>query len=114
MLQSSIGEKIANLIFAISTCIAGIVYALVYGWLFALACILYLPLLIGTIAFFGAKVRALTNKRLDSLKRFAGAAEESLSAVKVVASFCNEDKEIEKFRSQCEGFRSVANQQSLS
>jgi ATP-binding cassette subfamily B (MDR/TAP) protein 1 len=54
--QSSIGEKIANLIFACATCLSGMIYALIYGWLFALACIAYLPVLFTIIGVFGRQV----------------------------------------------------------
>ena len=54
--QSSIGEKIANLIFACTTCTASCVYALVYGPTFALVCIAYLPILMTVIAVFGKRV----------------------------------------------------------
>ena len=59
--KASIGEKIANLMFANTTCIAGIVYALGFGPEFALICIAYLPLLMATIAVFGMRVKNMTS-----------------------------------------------------
>jgi ATP-binding cassette, subfamily B (MDR/TAP), member 1 len=55
-LHSSIGEKVANLIFALTTCLASICYGLYFGWKFTLVCAAYLPLLLGFIAVFGRKV----------------------------------------------------------
>jgi ATP-binding cassette subfamily B (MDR/TAP) protein 1 len=54
--KSSIGEKISNLIFAGSTCCFGMIYALVYGPLYALCCIAYLPFFIAILAIFGKMV----------------------------------------------------------
>lgn len=54
-LQNSIGEKVANLVHAVSTCAASIVYACIYGWEFALICVAYLPFLMGVIAIFGKR-----------------------------------------------------------
>ena len=51
--QASIGEKIANLIFAISTCLSGIIYAMVFGVAFAASCVAYLPILLMIIGVFG-------------------------------------------------------------
>jgi ATP-binding cassette subfamily B (MDR/TAP) protein 1 len=51
--QSSIGDKISTFIFSISACISGIVYAMVYGWAYALACVAYLPFLLMILVVFG-------------------------------------------------------------
>ena len=40
-------------IFSISACISGIVYAMVYGWAYALACVAYLPFLLMILVVFG-------------------------------------------------------------
>lgn len=87
-LQSSIGEKVSNLIFAISTCLASMGYAIYYGPTFALACIAYLPVLMTIIAVFGKRVQKSTVDKLEGVKLLSGAAEESLTAIKVVASYC--------------------------
>ena len=80
--------KISNLIFALSTCIASIGYALCYGWLFAFLSVAYLPFLMGVIAFFGRSVQKTTIEKLEGVKQLAGVAEETLMAIKVVASYC--------------------------
>ena len=97
MIKSSIGEKISNLIFACSTCIFGMVYALVYGPVFALICIAYLPVLMGIIGFFGRQVQKSTLAKLTVVKNLGGIAEETLTAIKVVCSFTREDREMRKF-----------------
>ena len=58
--KASIGEQISNLLFAIATCIAGIVYALTFAPIFALICLAYLPVLLSIIGIFGSMVRAFT------------------------------------------------------
>lgn len=96
-IKSSIGEKISNLIFACSTCIFGMVYAIVYGPVFALICIAYLPVLLGIIGFFGRQVQKSTLAKLKVVKNLGGIAEETLTAIKVVCSFTREDREMRKF-----------------
>lgn len=63
-------------------------YAIYYGPTFALACIAYLPVLMTIIAVFGKRVQKSTIDKLEGVKLLSGAAEESLTAIKVVASYC--------------------------
>lgn len=55
-IQGSIGEKISNLIFAVSTCLSGICYAIYFGPYYAAVCLAYLPLLLIILAVFGRMV----------------------------------------------------------
>ena len=95
--KASIGEQISNLLFAISTCLAGIVYALTFAPIFALICLAYLPVLLAIIGIFGSMVRAFTINKLNTIKHLGGVAEETLTAIKVVAGFGREDREVRKF-----------------
>lgn len=101
-LQNSIGEKVANLVHAISTCVASIVYACIYGWEFALICCAYLPFLMGVIAIFGKRFQKATTKRLDAIKSMCGQAEEALMSIKTVTAFGQEDLEISKFKKKAD------------
>ena len=95
--KASIGEQLSNLAFAIATCIAGIVYALSFAPTFALVCLAYLPVLLGIIAGFGSMVRKFTIQKLAVIKHLGGIAEETLTAIKVVAGFGREHRELRKF-----------------
>lgn len=83
--------------FSMSACISGIVYAMVYGWAYALACVAYLPFLLTILIVFGLMVKKSTMDRLNVVKELGGIAEETLTAIKVVTSFGREEREIEKF-----------------
>ena len=107
-LQASIGEKISNLIFAASTVIASIGYSLFFGWAFALVCTLYLPFLMAIVAYFGRGVQKATLEKLDGIKKLAGSAEETLMAIKLVASYCQEDREVEQFAANADEMRKIA------
>ena len=93
-IKASIGEQISNLIFAVSTCLAGIVYALSFGPTFALVCLAYLPVLLIILGVFGSMVRRFTMQKLTVVKQLGGIAEETLTAIKVVAGFGREDLEV--------------------
>lgn len=88
--QSSIGEKISTFIFSISACISGIVYAMFYGWAYALACVAYLPFLLMILIVFGLAVKKSTMDKLNVIKELGGIAEETLTAIKVVTGFGRE------------------------
>lgn len=87
-IQNSIGEKVANLIFALATCLSGIAYAFIYGPLYATVCCAYIPILFGVLGFFGKKVQRSTLGKLEVTEKLGGIAEESLTAIKLVTSFC--------------------------
>ena len=92
--RSAIGEKFSTLIFAISTCLSGIVYGLIYGPVFCGICLIYLPFLLACIGIFGMMVKKSTLEKLNVTKAMGGIAEETLTAIKVVASFGREDREL--------------------
>lgn len=87
-IQASIGEKVVNLIFALSTCISGILYAFIYGPLYAAVCVAYVPILFGALGIFGRRVQSSTLSKLEVTEKLGGIAEESLTAIKLVTSFC--------------------------
>ena len=95
--KASIGEQISNLLFAVATCSAGICYALTFGPAFAGICLLYLPVLLSIIGIFGSMVKMFTIQKLATIKHLGGICEETLTAIKVVAGFGREDRELRKF-----------------
>ncbi len=44
------------------------VYAMVYGWAYALVCVAYLPVLIMILAVFGVAVKKSTMDKLEVVK----------------------------------------------
>lgn len=55
--QGAIGEKFSNMIFAVSTCVSGMGYALYFAPVYAGICILYLPFLLTILGVFGRMVQ---------------------------------------------------------
>lgn len=66
--QGSIGEKIANLIFACSSFLAGIGYGLFYAPRFTGVCLGYLPVILIILGVFGKMVQKSTLNRLNMVK----------------------------------------------
>lgn len=95
--QGAIGEKFSNMIFAVSTCISGIGYAVYFAPIYASICVLYLPFLLTILGVFGRMVQKTALQKVTVVKNLGGIAEETLTAIKVVASFGREERELEKF-----------------
>lgn len=76
---------------------AGIVYAFIYGPLFAVVCCAYMPMLFGALGYFGMLVQKSTLGKLEISEKLGGIAEESFTAIKLISSFCQEEREIKKF-----------------
>lgn len=66
--QASIGEKVSNLIFALSACVSGIAYGLYIAPVFAAVCIGYLPVVVFILVVFGRFVQKSTLNRLNMIK----------------------------------------------
>lgn len=50
------------------------------------------------IGVFSVRVKKMTTEKMKAMKKLGGQIEESLTAVRLIASFANEHKETEKFR----------------
>jgi len=96
--QSSVGEKYANLIFACSTGVGGCIFAFYTGKTYAAALIAYLPVFFLILGTFGIMVKKITAAKFDIVKQMGGVVSETLYAIKVVTSFGREETEIEKFK----------------
>jgi ABC-type multidrug transport system fused ATPase/permease subunit len=95
--QGAIGEKFSNMIYAVSTCISGIIYGFYFAPVYAAICVLYLPFLLTILGVFGRMVQRTALQKVTVVKNLGGIAEETLTAIKVVASFGREEKELDKF-----------------
>lgn len=95
--KGAIGEKFSNMIYACTTCLAGIAYAFYFAPFYAAICVCYLPFLLLILATFGRLVQKTALEKVTVIKNLGGIAEESLNAIKVVTSFGRQDKELDKF-----------------
>lgn len=62
---------------------------------------------------FGQQVKKTSLEKMTILKQLGGVIEESLNAVRLIASFANEKKEQEKFRKLAEQVRNVSHKQEF-
>jgi ABC-type multidrug transport system fused ATPase/permease subunit len=93
----AIGEKYSNIIFSASSLVSGIGIAFYRGADFAAVCTAFTPLIFVIMIFFGGQVKNATIAKMVVVKKLCGVVEESLTAVRLIASFANEQKEVDKF-----------------
>lgn len=97
IVTESIGEKFSNVIFSFATVIGGLGISFYKGADFAGVCCAFLPVIVISLGIFGGQVKKATMAKMEITKQLGGVVEESLSAIRLVASFANEDKETVKF-----------------
>lgn len=98
-IQISVGEKLAMIISSIATTISGIAIGFYYSCILAACFFGFMMLLYITAIIWGVSLKKEYIANLIAVKTLGGAAEEILSASKLVVSFGQEEKEINKFMS---------------
>ena len=89
------------------TAVGGSIFAFLEGSTYAAALVAYLPVFFIILGTFGIMVKTSTADRLDTIRQMGGAVSETLYAIKVVASFGREDRELGKFIKWSERTREV-------
>jgi len=93
-IQNALGEKYSNLIFSLFALVSGLVISFVRGPILAAILFASLPLLMIIIMIFGGQIKKATMLKMGASKTLGGAIEESLTAIRVIASFNREEKEL--------------------
>lgn len=107
------GEKYSNIIFSVTTLLAGVGIAFYYGADFAAVCAAFLPIIMILTGIFGAQVRKMTKKKMVVVKKLGGTIEEILTAIRLIASYANENIEAEKFKKLAEAVRDISHDQEF-
>ena len=97
--------------FGLATTISAVGFSLYIGPTFGLICCAYLPLVVIATYIFGRSVRNAQLEKREVAKRMGGVIEEILSAVKLISSFAQERREVEKFVAVAEEARITSKRQ---
>eukprot|EP00347_Sterkiella_histriomuscorum_P020418 403337881 len=108
IIQDSIGEKFSNIIYTVACIASGICIAFYSGSDFAVICLAYFPFIFIVLTMFGGQVRKAAIAKIMIVKRMGGVVEESLSAIRLIASFAQEEREIKKFEKLASEVKEVA------
>ena len=80
---------------------------------FAGVCAAFIPIMIILMGIFGSQVKKTTIKKMAITKKLGGVIEESLTAIRLIASYANEKKEEEKFVHLATEVKKVAHNQEF-
>ena len=96
-IQQGIGEKISTFINGVAMLIAGLVIGYIKGWQLALVLTGFLPTMGVTGALFIIAMQKLTKINNEAYARAGAISEETLTAIRTVASLGGEEKETQRY-----------------
>ena len=88
--------------------VGGMGIAFYWGPILALICLAYIPLFIILIVAMGKNVKMAQLAKLNQLEKLGSHTEETLSAIKLVISFAQEDLSNKKYEEICAVTRDIA------
>jgi len=96
-IENGLGDKLGNILTAISLFFSGLIIAFITSWKLTLVLLSVLPFLgIGAMLLTKA-IQTASKKAAESYTKAGGVAEEVLYQIKTVASFANFEYEIDKY-----------------
>ena len=106
-IKEGMSDKIALLLQALATAIAGIVYGMLMSWRMSLVMLGVSPFMV--IAFVGstAAVSKLMRKEMDAYSAAGAVAEEVLHGIRTVAAFNGQYFELGRYKKHLGGLRDV-------
>ena len=84
------------------TFIGSLVLMLVLNWRLTLLILGLTPVLVGSAAIFGARLRRLSTQVQDQLANLSALAEEAFNGIRVVKAFNREPFEVDRYHNQIE------------
>lgn len=97
--HDGMGTKIGMFFANITTVIVGFIMGFVYGWKLTLVIIAVSPLIVIAGGIIGKLLSSATTQELNAYAKAGSIAEEVISAIRTVAAFGGEKKEIERYAS---------------
>jgi ATP-binding cassette subfamily B protein len=108
ILDQVIGSSVSIALRNLATGIGGIVYLFVLAPKLAAMMVLGIPLIVVPLVLFGRKVRSLSRSSQDRIADVGSTVSETLSAMKVVQAFGQEERELGRFRDAVENAFRIA------
>ncbi|RVW47424.1 ABC transporter B family member 9 [Vitis vinifera] len=114
LIQDAMGEKVGKFIKLMSTFVGGFAIAFARGWLLSLVLLSSIPLLVlngGAMAIYMAK---MSSRGQLAYAEAGNVVEQTVGAIRTVASFTGEKKAVEKYESKLEVDYASTVQQGLA
>ena len=108
ILDQVIGSSVSIALRNLATGLGGIVYLFVLAPKLAAMLVVGIPVVVGPLVLFGRRVRALSRSSQDRIADVGTTVSETLSAMKVVQAFGQEERELGRFSDSVENAFKVA------
>lgn len=102
LIRAALTNNIATVLSQSITFVGSLILMIVLNWRLTLYILAVTPLIVGSAAFFGSRLRRLSAEVQDELADSNAIAEEDLSNIRTVKAFTREDFEIAKYARQIE------------
>lgn len=102
LVRTALTNNVATVLSQSLTFVGSLVLMLVLNWRLTLYVLSVAPLIVGSAAIFGARLRKLSTKVQDELADSTAIAEEALNGVRVVKAFSREPYEVQRYGNQVE------------
>jgi len=97
LIEDGIGSKVGTLVQNITTFLACYLIAFMNGWKLTLLMMAVMPLLLVVVGIMSILLRKFTKKSQDAYGVVGGIAQEAFTQIRTIASFGNEQKEIDRY-----------------
>lgn len=98
VMQSTVSSVLVEIVKDVFTLIGLASIAIYTDWRMTLVAMLVLPVIGVPTAYVGKKIKAYTKRGQQAMGQLSSVLEQSFSGIKVIKSFCSEEREVEKFR----------------
>jgi ATP-binding cassette, subfamily B, bacterial MsbA len=102
LVRTALTNNVATVLSQSLTFIGSLVLMLILNWRLTLYVLSVAPLIVGSAAIFGARLRKLSTKVQDELADSTAIAEEALNGMRVVKAFTREAHEVDRYGKQVE------------
>ena len=107
-ISQGIGESYGQLCQSVGILIGGMAISFSRGPIFALVCVAYIPILAILVIIFGGISKKAALLKLGANRELGGQTEESLSALKLIVSFAQEEKAIQRYVDKAKVTRDIS------
>ena len=95
----AVGEKVGMVLMSLTMCVVGAIVGFAYGWKLCLCCIGLVPFIMMAGALMTITMEKTETMNKKAYQKSGGYAQEALSAIRTVLSFCAQQLELDKYLS---------------
>ena len=98
VMQSTVSSVLVEVVKDVFTLVALASIAMYTDWKMTAVSMLVLPVIGAPTAYVGKKIKAYTKRGQQAMGQLSAVLEQSFSGIKVIKSFCSEEREVDNFK----------------